>query len=105
MLLGYTEEAVRRLAHAKERGLDGHLTVAAAMILRRDDGRPAGSWREAVQASMAGRPLTMNALYAAAEGTAKVRVAKEAGHNWRAQLRRTLQRHFVPIAPGVWKPA
>lgn len=104
VLLGYTEEAVRRLALAREKGLDGHLVVAAAMIVRRQDGSAVKSWREAVLEVMEGRELTLRALYARAEGTAKVREAKAAGHNWRAQLRRTLQRHFEPVGPATWAP-
>lgn len=41
VLLGYSDEAVRRLAGC---ALPGHLVVAAALILRREDGRPFGSY-------------------------------------------------------------
>lgn len=102
VLLGYTEEAVKRLARSP---LEGHLVVASALIVRREDGSAVGSWRAAVLEAMAGRTLELRDLYAAAEGTAKVREAKEAGHNWRAQLRRTLQRHFEAVGPATWAPA
>ncbi len=102
VLLGYTEEAVQRLARSP---LEGHLVVASALIVKRADGSPVKSWREAVLEAMDGRTLELRQLYAAAEGTATVREAKAAGHNWRAQIRRTLQRHFEPVAPATWAPA
>lgn len=102
VLSAYGDNALARLARLE---LDGHLVIMAPAILRRDDGTPVGSWREAVNAAMLGRPLKLRDIYAAAEGTAKVREAKAAGHNWQAQIRRALQRHFVPIERAQWSPA
>ena len=102
VLLGYSEEALRRLARC---GLKGHLVVAAPLVLRHDDGMPVGSWREAVLAAMGGGTLHLRDIYRAAEGTAKVRAAKAKGHNWRAQLRRTLQRYCKPLGGAVWSAA
>jgi hypothetical protein len=102
VLLGYGDEALRRLATSP---LQGHLVVAAAAMLSREDGTPCATWREAVSDAMGGRKLRLRDLYRAAEGTAKVREAKENGHNWRAQIRRTLQEHFTPAARGVWRTA
>lgn len=102
VLIGYGDEALRRLARAQ---LPGHLVFAAEAILEARDGRPVGTWREALEAALAGRELRLRDIYAAAEGTAKVREAKASGHNWRAQLRRTLQRHFQQHGDTVWSPA
>lgn len=105
VLVGYGEEALRRLARAPRMGLPGHLTVAAAMILTTAKGAPIGTWCEALDMAMSGRKLHIRDIYRAAEGTAKVRKAKEAKHNWRAQLRRSLQRHFQSAGGATWKPA
>jgi hypothetical protein len=102
VLLAYSDEGARRLATCK---LDGHLVIQSATILTFEDGAPVGTWRDAVRAAMDGRTLRLRELYSAAEGTPKVREAKAAGHNWRAQLRRTLQRHFAPAGPATWAPA
>lgn len=102
VLLGYGDEALRRLARAP---LPGHLVVASAALLLTAEGRPVGTWREALEAAMAGRTLTLRSIYRAAEGTAKVRQAKAAGHNWQAQLRRALQVYFQPVERGVWRSA
>lgn len=102
VLIGYGEEALRRLARAP---LKGHLVVAAATVLVSADGAPVGTWQEAVAAALAGRTLRLSDIYAAAEGTAKVREAKASGHNWRAQVRRALQVYFRPIEPAVWSAA
>lgn len=102
VLVGYGDEALRRLARAP---LDGHLVVQAAAVLLNPDGARVGTWQEAIEVAAMGRTLRLRDLYAAAEGTAKVREAKAAGHNWRAQLRRALQRHFQPHGDAVWGPA
>lgn len=99
VLSAYGEDALRRLAECK---LEGRLVVMAPMILTREDGTPCGSWREAVNAAMSGRPLKLRDIYRAAEGTPKVAAAKAAGHNWKAQIRRTLQRDFAPLGDAVW---
>jgi hypothetical protein len=102
VLIGYGDEGLRRLARSK---LGGHLVVNAAAILVRADGVPVGTWREALDTAMAGRELRLRDIYAAAEGTAKVREAKSRGHNWQAQIRRALQVYFRPVAPAVWSAA
>lgn len=102
VLISYEEEGARRLARSQ---LDGHLVVTSALILRFQDGRPVGTWREALEAALVGRQMRVRDIYRAAEGTAKVREAKAAGHNWKAQIRRALQVYFRPIDYGVWAPA
>ncbi len=102
VLIGYGDEALRRLANAP---LKGHLVVASASLLISADGTAVGTWQEAVAAAMGGRTLRLRDIYAAAEGTAKVREAKERGHNWQAQVRRALQVYFRPVKPAVWSPA
>ena len=105
VLIGYGDEACRRLAHAPRAGLSGHLTFSAAMVLTKSDGSPVGTWSEALDMAMSGRTLHIRDIYRAAEGTAKVREAKAVGHNWRAQLRRALQRDFHALGNATWKPA
>lgn len=102
VLIGYGDEALRRLARSK---IDGHLIVNAAAVLLTPEGAPVGTWREALDLAMAGRTLRLRDIYRAAEGTAKVREAKAAGHNWKAQVRRALQVYFTPQAYGVWSAA
>lgn len=102
VLSAFGGEALERLARAD---LPGELWIAAPMIVRRGDGTPVGTWREAVLEAAAGRKLHIRDLYAAAEGTRKVAAAKAKGENWRAQLRRTLQRHFEQCEFAVWRPA
>lgn len=102
VLIGYGDVAMRRLAQAR---LEGHLVFASVAILEAADGNPIGTWREALEAALAGRQMRVRDIYRAAEGTAKVRAAKASGHNWRAQLRRALQRHFQPQGAAVWGPA
>lgn len=102
VLMGYGDEALRRLAQSD---LVGHLVVSSATVLLTPEGAPVGTWREAVAAALAGRKLRLRELYRAAEGTAKVREAKAAGHNWQAQIRRALQEHFTPHGNAVWSPA
>lgn len=102
VFFAYGDDALRRLARAP---LEGHLVVAAATCLLTAEGQPVGTWREAVEAALAGRTLRLHDLYRAAEGTAKVRQAKEHGHNWRAQIRRALQAYCRPVDHGVWSPA
>lgn len=102
VLTAYGEDALRRLASCK---LDGRLVVMAPLILQREDGTPCGSWKEAVNAAMSGRPLALRDIYRAAEGTRKVAAAKARGENWQAQIRRTLQRHMTPLGDAAWSPA
>lgn len=102
VLTAYGEDALRRLASCK---LEGRLVVMAPLILRREDGTPCGSWKEAVNAVMSGKPMTVRDIYKAAEGTPKVAAAKARGENWQAQIRRTLQRHFAPQGRAAWSPA
>lgn len=101
VLVGYGDEALRRLANSS---LKGHLTVSAAAMLV-SGGKPIGTWQDAVAAAMDGRTLRLRDIYAAAEGTAKVREAKMRGHNWQAQVRRALQEYFQPVKTAVWRPA
>lgn len=102
VLIGYGDEALRRLARTR---IGGHLVVNAAYLLVGADGGRVGTWREAIEAAAAGRTMRVRDLYAAAEGTAKVREAKARGHNWRAQIRRALQVYFEPVEKGVWRTA
>lgn len=101
VLVGYGADAMERLARA---GISGHLVFTSPAFLTLD-GAPVGTWREALAGVLDGRTLGLRDIYAAAEGTAKVREAKEAGENWRAQVRRTLQRHFKPVDRAVWSQA
>ncbi|MDD5301462.1 MAG: DNA N-6-adenine-methyltransferase [Elusimicrobia bacterium] len=98
VLVGYGEVAARRLLGCE---LPGHFHWTRPTFLTLD-GKPIGTWREALDAAMAGRELRLRDIYAAAEGTAKVREAKARGHNWQAQIRRALQVYFRPVAPAVW---
>lgn len=102
VLIGYGDEALRRLARTK---LGGHLVVNASHVLLTPDGARVGTWRDAIEAAAAGRTLRLRDLYAAVEGTRKVREAKAQGHNWQAQVRRALQEYFEPAARGVWRTA
>ena len=102
VLIGYGEESLRRLARAP---IEGHLVVNAAAVLINSDGLPVGTWREALELAAGGRTLRLRDIYAAAEGTAKVREAKARGHNWQAQVRRALQEYFTPVERGVWRTA
>ncbi len=102
VLIAYGDDAMRRLVRS---GIDGKVMVNAVAFLIRPDGSPVGTWQEALESAASGRQLHIRDIYAAAEGTSKVREAKASGHNWRAQLRRSLQRHFQPIGQGVWRPA
>jgi hypothetical protein len=102
VLIGYGDEGLRRLARSK---LGGHLLVNARAVLISPDDIPMGTWQDAVGAALAGRTLRLRDIYAAAEGTPKVRIAKAEGHNWQAQIRRALQVYFRPIETGVWSAA
>lgn len=102
VLIGYGDEAMMRLARS---GIPGKLLPNAFAVLVTPDGARVGTWKEVIEAAAAGRTLALRDLYAAAEGTAKVREAKARGHNWRAQVRRALQRYFAPVGGGVWRTA
>lgn len=102
VLIAYGDEGLRRLARTK---IGGHLMVNAAAVLVTPDGDPVGTWRQAIEAAANGRTMRVRDLYRAAEGTAKVRVAKDRGHNWKAQIRRALQEYFEPVGKGVWRTA
>lgn len=105
VLVGYGDEALRRLANAPNKRLRGHLSVSAAAMLISAEGKPVGTWQDAVAAAMGGRTLRLRDIYAAAEGTSKVRVAKMRGHDWQAQVRRALQVYFRPVKTAVWSAA
>lgn len=102
VLIGYGDEALRRLANTS---LDGHLVIASAAIILRADGKPAETWRQVIQDAMAGKEVKLHDLYLKVEATGKTRCAKAKGVRWKEKIRRVLQEHFQPVARGVWKPA
>jgi hypothetical protein len=102
VLIGYTDEAMRRLAGSK---IEGHLIVNSAAIVLRSDGTPFGTWREVISSALAGKEMRLRDLYTAVEDTAKVRCAKSKGVEWRSKIRRVLQEHFCPVERGVWGTA
>ncbi len=65
------------------------------------------TWREVVKAALdcnCGQACLPD-IYKAAEDSWKVRRAKDLGHKWKEQIRRTLQEHFFPEGRGKWKAA
>lgn len=101
VLVGYRDQALRRLATCK---LDGHLVLAAGIVVR-GDGTPCATWREVVREAMAGRPMRVRDIYQAVETSPKVQAAKAQGVKWREKIRKALQAHFEPVEYGVWAPA
>ena len=97
VLSAYGEDALRRLAQC---GLEGRLVVMAPMICA-----GVGSWKEVVNAAFSDRPLKVRDVYELLERTPKVAAAKARGENWQAQIRRTLQRHFVAQGGAQWSAA
>jgi N6-adenosine-specific RNA methylase IME4 len=61
------------------------------------------TWREVVAEVLSSGTAEVKDIYSAAITSPKVVSAIEAGHNWRAQIRRTLQKHFFPEGRGMWR--
>ena len=97
VLTAYGEDALRRLAQCK---LEGRLVVMAPMIVS-----GVGSWKDVVNAAFSDKPIAVRDVYALLEDTPKVAAAKARGENWQAQIRRTLQRHFVAQGGAQWRAA
>ncbi len=101
VLIGYGDEALRRLANCS---IDGHLVVNSAAILIDAEGNAVRTWRQAIHAALAGKKMRLRDIYAAVENTPKAREAKSRGVEWRSKIRRVLQEHFTPVERGVWAP-
>lgn len=101
VLIGYGDEALRRLANTK---IEGHLVLGAAIIIG-SDGKPCETWRQVIKEAMAGKTMKLRDIYQAVDETSKVRYSKANGVEWQAKIRRVLQEHFQPVARGVWAPA
>lgn len=62
------------------------------------------TWKEVVEDSLrlTGGRAHVQDLYKQSLGTFKVRRGAAQGHQWKAQIRRTLQKHFFPEGKGLW---
>lgn len=80
--------------------------VRCAVLLTTD---PAAvqTWRQVVGDALeaAGGQAALPGIYQAVQGSWKVTRAKAQGHQWQAQIRRTLQRYFFPEGKGTWRAA
>ena len=94
-------------ARAERPGWDRWGNEVKCSVLLTTDLGAVQSWRQVVQDALeaAGGQATLPGLYLAARGTLKVARAQAQGHQWKAQIRRTLQRYFFPEGKGKWRSA
>lgn len=65
------------------------------------------TWKDVVEEVLGSSqiPITVSEIYVRASSSLKVISAIRKSQKWRAQIRRTLQRHFYPGGRGTWRAA
>jgi hypothetical protein len=59
VLIGYGEEALKRLSNTR---IEGHLVVSSAAIILNSDGKDCQTWREAVQQASQGKTMKLKTV-------------------------------------------
>jgi N6-adenosine-specific RNA methylase IME4 len=85
----------------------GNQVPGRSVVLITTDAGAVQTWRELVADVLLehGGVAHLRQLYESATFKLKVGRAEAQGHNWRAQIRRTLQRYFFPEGSGTWRAA
>lgn len=81
--------------------------VEGAVLISTDPTIIVETWKDVVREALTdlGGRADVRSVYARALLSDKTSRAVENGHRWKAQIRRTLQRHFLPEGGAVWKVA
>lgn len=80
--------------------------ASGGVVLLTTDPAILETWRDVVASALGdGGPVQLSILYEKASLSPKVRAAIRSGHKWKAQIRRTLQKHFHPEGRAVWRAA